>query len=85
MVCDNGSRSLSTLGEVLATIKQASNKPQLTKHIPSRNSKLTFLLQSVLKPSCKIVGIINLMASRENEDETINSLNFVEKCKTPVV
>jgi len=67
--------SLVALGDVI----EALGKNQ--KHVPYRSSKLTFLLQDVLKPHSKVLMYVNINSSITNINESINSLSFAVRCR----
>lgn len=65
-------KSLSALADVISGLKEQN------KHVPYRNSKLTFLLQSQLSSeSVKVLMIVNLNPISPNE--TLCSLRFAHK------
>ena len=65
-------RSLSALADVISALKDRS------KHVPFRNSKLTFLLQPQLSSSsAKVLMIVNLNPISPNE--SLCSLRFAAK------
>ncbi len=74
----NINKSLSALGDVVNALSLNY------KHIPYRNSKLTFLLQNVLRENCKILMFINIVPIPVQEfvEESINSILFAQRCKT---
>jgi hypothetical protein len=51
------------------------------RQVPYRNSKLTFLLQDVLRDHSRVVVIININPIPENTHESICSLTFGLKCR----
>ena len=69
-------KSLSALGTVIASL--ATNE----KHVPYRDSKLTYLLQDSLGGNSKTLMFVNIGPAQSNCGETINSLNFASRAKT---
>jgi hypothetical protein len=68
-------KSLGALSDVITAL---ANKQ---KQIPYRNSKLTFLLQEVLKDNSKVVMIACMNLIPDNLYESICTLSFGLKCK----
>lgn len=71
----NINRSLSALGDVIAALGSNS------KHVPYRNSKLTFLLQESLSGNSKVLMFVNISPVQWNAWETLCSLNFASRCR----
>ncbi|OQR88827.1 kinesin, partial [Thraustotheca clavata] len=75
-------KSLSCLTDVFRAI--AAQKTEKNVHIPFRNSKLTYLLQSCLSGDGKTLMMVNLSPTLESANETLCSLRFardVNKCE----
>jgi kinesin family member C2/C3 len=69
-------KSLSALGTVIASLATGE------KHVPYRDSKLTYLLQDSLGGNSKTLMFVNIGPAQSNCGETINSLNFASRAKT---
>eukprot|EP01135_Chromosphaera_perkinsii_P011578 Nk52_evm17s2449 gene=Nk52_evmTU17s2449 len=63
-------KSLSTLGQVFTAIRSGS------VHVPYRNSKLTYLLQSSLGGDSKAAMFINISPLRRDKTESYSTLQF---------
>ncbi|KAF8507948.1 P-loop containing nucleoside triphosphate hydrolase protein [Hysterangium stoloniferum] len=74
----NINRSLSALGDVIAALGNAP-PGQGDKHIPYRNSKLTYLLQTSLSGSSKTLMVLNLSPLAAHLNESLCSLRFATK------
>ena len=71
-------KSLSALADVFTSLSGGS------KHVPFRNSKLTYLLQPCLSGDGKTLMIVNVSGEASNAGETICSLRFaaqVNQCE----
>jgi len=72
-------RSLSALGNVinsLVDIYEGKNR-----HVPYRDSKLTFILRDSLGGNSKTVIIANISPSKLNLGETLSTLEFAKRAK----
>jgi hypothetical protein len=69
-------KSLTTLGTVIAALANGE------KHVPFRDSKLTYLLQDSLGGNSKTLMMVNVSPSQYNVKETINSLLFANRAKS---
>ncbi|GAB2267273.1 hypothetical protein Dimus_002259 [Dionaea muscipula] len=75
----NINKSLSTLGHVImALVDVAHGKP---RHVPYRDSRLTFLLQDSLGGNSKTMIIANISPSICCAAETLNTLKFAQRAK----
>jgi kinesin family protein C1 len=66
-------KSLSCLGDVFTSLANGS------KHVPFRNSKLTFLLQDCLSGDGKALMFVNLSPTYESSNESLCSLRFAQR------
>ncbi|CAN1307272.1 Kinesin-like protein KIN-12D [Linum perenne] len=72
-------KSLSTLGHVIMILVDVANgKP---RHVPYRDSRLTFLLQDSLGGNSKTMIIANVSPSVSCAPETLNTLKFAQRAK----
>ena len=69
-------KSLSALGTVIASLATSE------KHVPYRDSKLTYLLQDSLGGNSKTLMFVNCGPAQSNFAETVNSLNFASRAKS---
>ncbi|KAK6916496.1 Kinesin motor domain [Dillenia turbinata] len=75
----NINKSLSTLGHVIMVLLDvAHGKP---RHVPYRDSRLTFLLQDSLGGNSKTMIIANVSPSICTAAETLNTLKFAQRAK----
>ena len=67
-------KSLSALGNVINSLGDVSEGRN--RHIPYRDSKLTFILRDSLGGNSKTVIIANISPSHLNVNETLSTLKF---------
>lgn len=72
----NINKSLSCLGDVVHAL---GSNDAAKRHIPFRNSKLTYLLQYSLTGNSKTLMFVNISACVNHLNETVNSLRFASK------
>ncbi|KAI9123783.1 hypothetical protein K1719_005083 [Acacia pycnantha] len=75
----NINKSLSTLGHVIMILVDVAQGKM--RHIPYRDSKLTFLLQDSLGGNSKTMIIANVSPSICCAAETLNTLKFAQRAK----
>ena len=68
-------KSLSALGDVISAMASGQ------KHVPYRNSKLTFLLQDTLRENSKVVMFVNVNPMPDYVGESECSLKFATRCR----
>lgn len=68
-------RSLNALGDVISSLSENH------KHVPYRNSKLTFLLQDALKDNSKVLMFIMIIPSPVHTGESMSALQFGARCR----
>eukprot|EP01059_Diplonema_ambulator_P011714 TRINITY_DN2175_c0_g2_i1.p1 TRINITY_DN2175_c0_g2~~TRINITY_DN2175_c0_g2_i1.p1 ORF type:complete len:880 (+),score=295.06 TRINITY_DN2175_c0_g2_i1:340-2640(+) len=68
-------KSLSALGDTIAALASSS------KHVPYRNSKLTFLLQDSLSGNSKVLMFANISPADYNTTETMSTLDFATRAR----
>lgn len=68
-------KSLSALGDVMEALDSKQ------KHVPFRNSKLTYLLQDSLGGNSKTVMICNVCPTSLTTEETLFSLQFAQRAR----
>ncbi|CAL9129862.1 unnamed protein product [Musa textilis] len=75
----NINKSLSTLGHVIMVLADMAHGKQ--RHVPYRDSKLTFLLQDSLGGNSKTMIIANVSPSICSANETLSTLKFVRRAR----
>jgi hypothetical protein len=68
-------KSLSSLGDVMEALDSKA------KHIPYRNSKLTYLLQNALGANSKAMMIFTICPTDLTSDETLFTLQFAQRVR----
>ncbi|KAF9266685.1 kinesin-domain-containing protein [Marasmius fiardii PR-910] len=76
-------KSLSALGDVIAALGEKGEKGD--KHIPYRNSKLTYLLQNSLSGNSKTLMVLNLSPLAAHMNESLTSLRFATKVNNTTI
>lgn len=75
----NINKSLSALGTVIAALSVAT-KDGAQKHVPYRDSVITYLLQQYLSSSdVRVCFLATIAPTRGNFDETLGTLRFVQR------
>jgi hypothetical protein len=72
-------KSLSALGNVINSLVDLSEGKN--RHVPYRDSKLTFMLRDSLGGNSKTVIIANISPSNVNMGETLSTLEFARRAK----
>jgi len=72
-------KSLSTLGLVIMSLVDQQQGRQ--RHVPYRDSKLTFLLQDSLGGNAKTVLVATISPAAANAAETLSTLRFADGAK----
>ncbi|OCH96400.1 kinesin-domain-containing protein [Obba rivulosa] len=80
----NINRSLSALGDVIAALGE-KGEGKSDKHIPYRNSKLTYLLQNSLSGNSKTLMVLNLSPLATHLNESLCSLRFATKVNNTTI
>ncbi|CAN4120893.1 unnamed protein product [Withania somnifera] len=77
----NINRSLSQLGNLINILAEVSQTGK-HRHIPYRDSKLTFLLQESLGGNAKLAMICAISPAQSCKSETLSTLRFAQRAKT---
>ena len=75
----NINKSLSALGHVIMTLVDVQQGKK--RHVPYRDSKLTFLLQDALGGTAKTVLLATVSPAASNSFETLSTLRFADNVK----
>lgn len=75
----NINKSLSALGHVIMSLVDVQQGKQ--RHVPYRDSKLTFLLQDALGGTAKTVLLATVSPACSNAFETLSTLRFADSVK----
>ncbi|CAN6343552.1 unnamed protein product [Urochloa humidicola] len=75
----NINKSLSTLGLVIMNLVDLAHGKQ--RHVPYRDSRLTFLLQDSLEGNSKTMIIANVSPSVCSANETLSTLKFAQRAR----
>ncbi|KAJ3675746.1 hypothetical protein LUZ60_004789 [Juncus effusus] len=76
----NINKSLSQLGNLINILGEISQSGK-QRHIPYRDSKLTFLLQESLGGNAKLAMICGVSPSLKCKSETLSTLRFAQRAK----
>jgi len=71
-------RSLSYLEQVIIALHEKAKGTRI--HVPYRNSMMTSILRDSLGGNCKTVMIANMSPDIENEEETLSTARFAQRC-----
>lgn len=77
-------KSLVTLGSVISALAEASNQKasnSSAKHIPYRDSTLTWLLKDSLGGNAKTIMIAAISPAEVNHSETLSTLRYANRAK----
>ncbi|KAL1745533.1 C-terminal kinesin [Schizophyllum fasciatum] len=80
-------KSLSALGDVIAALGErgAGGGGGAERHVPYRNSRLTYLLQNALGGNSKTLMIVNVSPLAAHLGETLTSLRFATKVNSTTI
>jgi hypothetical protein len=70
-------KSLSALGNVTMALSRRDR----TRHVPYRDSKLTYLLQPALTLHSRVIFFVTASPARRHAAETTNTLQFGRRCR----
>lgn len=72
-------KSLTFLEQVIIALHEKSKDPRV--HVPYRNSLMTSILRDSLGGNCQTVMIANLSSDLRDEEETISTARFAQRCQ----
>eukprot|EP01060_Flectonema_neradi_P010751 TRINITY_DN1782_c2_g1_i1.p1 TRINITY_DN1782_c2_g1~~TRINITY_DN1782_c2_g1_i1.p1 ORF type:complete len:1680 (+),score=402.64 TRINITY_DN1782_c2_g1_i1:372-5042(+) len=75
----NINKSLTTLGQVISALAETSSTSK--RHIPYRDSILTWVLKDNLGGNSKTMMIATVSPASDNYDETMSTLRYAERAK----
>eukprot|EP01063_Lacrimia_lanifica_P022486 TRINITY_DN3005_c0_g2_i4.p1 TRINITY_DN3005_c0_g2~~TRINITY_DN3005_c0_g2_i4.p1 ORF type:complete len:2237 (+),score=915.86 TRINITY_DN3005_c0_g2_i4:640-6711(+) len=75
----NINKSLTTLGQVISSLADGSQGK--ARHIPYRDSVLTWILKDNLGGNSKTIMIATVSPSSDNYEETMSTLRYAERAK----
>ncbi|KAJ0752671.1 putative plus-end-directed kinesin ATPase [Helianthus annuus] len=76
----NINRSLSQLGNLINILAEVSQSGK-QRHIPYRDSMLTFLLQESLSGNAKLAMVCAVSPAQSCKSETLGTLRFAQRAK----
>ncbi|TNV82535.1 hypothetical protein FGO68_gene10349 [Halteria grandinella] len=71
-------RSLSYLEQVIIALHEKAKGTRV--HVPYRNSMMTSILRDSLGGNCRTVMVANVSPDLENEEETLSTARFAQRC-----
>jgi len=77
----NINRSLLTLGIVISNLADNAQNKSKQKHIPYRDSILTWLLKDSLGGNSKTVMVATISTAYDNYEETLSTLRYADRAK----
>ncbi|CAF0703162.1 unnamed protein product [Brachionus calyciflorus] len=77
----NINKSLHTLGQVISALADSSSSKSKQKHIPYRDSVLTWLLKDSIGGNSKTVMVSAISPSLDNYEETLSTLRYADRAK----
>lgn len=77
----NINKSLHTLGLVISTLAENSSNKNKQKHIPYRDSVLTWMLKDSIGGNSKTVMVSTISPSFDNYEESLSTLRYADRAK----